>query len=318
MRAVRYEAYGPAEVLHEVEVKVPPVGRGDVEVAVGGASVSGGELPVRAGKLRRVIRQRLPAGTGVDFAGTVTSTGPDVTRISVGDTVWGLMPHLTFGAIAERVVVPEQCLATAPSNISEIEAAALASSGTTALHALTATADLRPGQRLLVRGATGGVGVVAVQLGAALGAHVTALARADSLEWVRDLGADEAFDYRATRPEDLAAFDVIVDLVGTELRAFRRRLVPRGVMVALALDSRRPIRSALAVAVDGLDRRTRLTAFSNDPTPDDLDRLRGFVESGAIRPIVQEVLPMRETAVAHRRLEQGGMRGKIVIDTRSR
>jgi NADPH:quinone reductase-like Zn-dependent oxidoreductase len=318
MRAVRYEAYGPAEVLRAVDVEVPQVGRGDVEVVVGAASVSSGELPVRAGNLKRLIRQRMPAGTGVDFAGTITSIGPGVTRISVGDTVWGLVPHLTFGAVAERVVVPERCVATAPRNISEIEAAALASSGTTALHALTATANLRPGQRLLVRGATGGVGVVAVQLGVALGAHVTALAGADNLDWIRGLGADEAFDYRVTEPEDLTPFDVIVDLAGTELRAFRRRLVPGGVMVALALDSRRPIRSALAVAVDGLDRRTRLTAFSNNPTPDDLERLRGFVESGAIRPAVQEVRSMDEIVAAHRRLEQGGMRGKIVIDTRSR
>ncbi|MFI6426884.1 NAD(P)-dependent alcohol dehydrogenase [Promicromonospora sp. NPDC050880] len=318
MRAVRYEAYGPAEVLRTVEVEVPQVGRTDVEVTVGGASVSGAEIPVRSGNLRRVVRQRMPAGTGVDFAGTVTLVGPAVTRVSAGDTVWGVMPHLTFGAVAERVVVPQRCVAPAPSNVSEIEAAALASSGTTALHALIAKADLRPGQRLLVRGATGGVGVVAVQLGATLGAHVTALARADSLDWIRSLGADEALDYRTTRPEDLATFDVIVDLVGTELRAFRRRLVPKGVMVALALDSRRPIRSALAVAVDGLDRRTRLTAFSNDPTPADLDRLRGFVESGAIRPVVHDVLPMHEIVAAHHHLAQGGVRGKIVIDARSR
>ena len=318
MRAVRYEAYGPAEVLREVDVEVPQVGRGEVEVAVGGASVGGGELPDRAGHLRRVLRQRMPAGSGVDFAGTVTAIGQDVRRVSVGDTVWGLVPHGTFGAVAERVVVPERRVATAPSTVSEVEAAALAASGTTALHALTVTAGLRPGQRLLVRGGSGGVGVVAVQLGAAIGAHVTALVAADNVEWIRGLGADEAVDYRTTGPEDLAAFDVIVDLVGTELRAFRRLLVPGGVMVALALDPRRPIRSALAVGIGGLDRRTRLTTFSNDPTPVDLERLTGLVESGSIHPVVHDVLPMREIAAAHRRLEQGGVRGKIVIDTTSR
>jgi NADPH:quinone reductase-like Zn-dependent oxidoreductase len=140
--------------------------------------VDAGELAFRAGKLRAISRARFPRGLGTDFTGRVAALGSGVHAWSVGEEVWGLMPHLTFGAIADHVTVPEQRLARAPKNLSLLDAAALPVSGTTAMTALTDKAGLISGERLLVRGATGGVGSIAVQLGKALGAHVTALAGA--------------------------------------------------------------------------------------------------------------------------------------------
>ncbi|WP_431869852.1 NAD(P)-dependent alcohol dehydrogenase [Nocardiopsis eucommiae] len=314
MRAVRYDRYGGPEVLAVVDgLTPPPVGATDVRVEVAAAAVGGGEIPIRAGRLRRVLRQRLPAGTGVDFVGTVAQTGTAVTRASTGDLVWGVMPHGTFGSAAESVVVPQERVAMAPRSVTATEAAALPASGTTALHALTRRVRLRPGQRLLVRGAAGGVGVVAVQLGAALGAHVTALAGAAHLPWLRGSGAAEALDHRQTRVEDLGRFDVIVDLVGTHLAQVRGRLVRGGTLFPLALDPSRPIRAALWVAAGSLDRRTRLGAFSNDPSPEELEELAALVEERTITPVVSAVLAMEDIAEAHRRLERGGVRGKIVV-----
>jgi NADPH:quinone reductase-like Zn-dependent oxidoreductase len=314
MRAVRYDRYGGPDVLGVVDgLTTPPVGAADVRVRVSAAAVGGGEVPIRAGRLRHVLRQRLPAGTGVDFVGTVDRVGSAVTRASVGDLVWGVMPHGAFGSVAESVVVPQERVAAAPRSVPPEEAAALPASGTTALHALTRRVRLRPGQRLLVRGAAGGVGVVAVQLGAALGAHVTALAGADHLAWLGGLGAAEAFDHRRTGIEDLGRFDVIVDLVGTRSAALRGRLDRGGTLFPLALDPSRPVRAALWVAAGHLDRRTRLGAFSNDPSPRELEELAALVEDGTITPVVSAVLPMDDIAEAHRRLERGGVRGKIVV-----
>ncbi|MFL1381075.1 NAD(P)-dependent alcohol dehydrogenase [Nocardiopsis protaetiae] len=314
MRAVRYDRYGGPEVLAVVDgLPTPPVGAADVRVEVAAAAVGGGEASIRAGRLRRVLRQRLPAGTGVDFVGTVVQAGPAVTRASVGDAVWGLMPHGTFGSLAESVVVPQERIAAAPRSVPPHEAAALPSSGTTALHALTRRVGLEPGRRLLVRGAAGGVGVVAVQLGAALGAHVTALAGAAHLAWLGGLGAAEAFDHRGTELRELGRFDVILDLVGTRLPELRGHLVRGGTLLPLALDPRRPIRSALRTAAGTLDRRTRIAAFSNDPSPRELEELAALVDEGTVAPVVAAVLEMDDIVQAHRMVERGGVRGKIVL-----
>jgi NADPH:quinone reductase-like Zn-dependent oxidoreductase len=217
MRAVRYEEFGSADVLRVVDLPVPQMRPDEVLVRVRAAGVGGGEAPIRAGKLRRVMRTRPPAGVGNDFAGHVEAVGTEVRRLSVRDAVWGLMPHLTFGSTAEYVAVPERLLALAPSNIGLVEAAALPSAGTTVLTALTDKVQLQKGHRLLVRGASGGVGSLAVQLGKSLGAHVTALVSARNIGWVQELGAHNAVDYRTDAAAHLAQFDVIIDSVGTEL-----------------------------------------------------------------------------------------------------
>jgi NADPH:quinone reductase-like Zn-dependent oxidoreductase len=207
-------------------------------------------------------------------------------------------------------------LARAPKNLSLLDAAALPVSGTTALTALRDKAQLAPGERLLVRGAAGGVGSVAVQLGKALGAHVTALAGARNVDWVAELGADVALDYRTTRPEDLGPFDVIVDVVGTDLGAYQARLARRGRLIALAFDTDRIIPSVLGTGLRAAVRPRRVKLFSNDPSADRIAELARAVEAGDVRPVIDAVFPMGGIAEAHRRLEAGGVRGKFVIEVR--
>lgn len=316
MRAVRYDQYGPPEVLHLTETPVPEPGSGEVLVEVHGASANGGETAIRAGKLRRLVRQPFPRGVGVDFAGQVASVGAGVRRIAVGQAVWGLVPHGTFGSVADYVVVPEPRLAATPSGLDLVQAAALPAAGTTAITALVEEARLRSGERLLVRGASGGVGSIAVQLGKALGAQVTTLTGSRNLDWVRDLGADVALDYRTTRPIDLGEFDVVLDTVGTELPAYRARLARNGRMVALAIDTVHIARSFVFVALGRFARTRRVHAFTNNPPPERLAELTRRVEAGEIRPVVDTVFPMSATADSHRHLEAGGVRGKYVITTR--
>ncbi|MFD8538271.1 NAD(P)-dependent alcohol dehydrogenase [Streptomyces rubrogriseus] len=316
MRAVQFDRFGPPDVLRVNDVPAPRPGPGEVLVEVHAASVDAGETAFRAGRMRRVTRVRFPRGLGSDFAGRVSALGSGVRAWSVGDAVWGLMPHLTFGAIADYVAVPEQRLARAPKNLDLLEAAALPVVGTTAMTALSGKARLRPGERLLVRGATGGVGSVAVQLGKALGAHVTALAAARNLDWITRLGADEALDYRTTRPEDLDRFDVIVDVVGTDLGAYRKRLARGGRLVALSFDSDRVVSSMLGIALRAAATPRRVKMFSNNPSADRIAELTRAVEAGTIRPVIDTVFPMRDIAAVHQRLEAGGVRGKYVVDLR--
>ncbi|NRQ30882.1 NAD(P)-dependent alcohol dehydrogenase [Nonomuraea sp. NN258] len=314
MRAVQYTRFGPPEVLDVHDVPTPRPGPGEVLVEVRAASVDAGEAAFRAGRMRAVARARFPRGLGVDFTGRVAAVGSGVHAWREGEEVWGLMPHLVFGAIADYVAVPEQRLARAPKNLSLLEAAALPSSGTTALTALTDKAGLTSGERLLVRGAAGGVGSIAVQLGKALGAHVTALAGARNLDWVTELGADAALDYRTTRPQDLGQYDVILDLVGTDLGAYQARLTRRGRMVALAFDHDRILTSLVTTGLRAALSPRRMKIFSNNPSPERMAELTASAEAGNIRPVIDTVYPMDEVAEAHRRLEAGGVRGKLIID----
>jgi NADPH:quinone reductase-like Zn-dependent oxidoreductase len=157
------------------------------------------------------------------------------------------------------------------------------------------------------------VGSVAVQLGRAFGAHVTALAGAKNLDFVRGLGADEVFDYTVTAPAELGRFDVVLDTVGTASGAYRGLLRPGGRMVAIAFDVDRIVASLSYIATSAVFGSQRVRFFSGNPTHRLFADLTRYVESGAIRPVVDTVFPLADIAQAHRALEAGGVRGKHVI-----
>ncbi|WP_199440291.1 NAD(P)-dependent alcohol dehydrogenase [Umezawaea beigongshangensis] len=316
MRAALYDRYGPPEVLYEGVVPAPVAGPGTVLVRVRAASVNGGELAGRAGRVRfatALASRGFPKRVGIDFAGEVAAVGPGVTEHAVGDAVWGGLPR-RFGSAAEFVAVPPRQLALAPAGIDPVRAAALPGVGTTAITALRDHARLREGQRLLVRGAAGGVGSVAVQLGRAYGAHVTALAGARHAEFVRELGAHEVFDRASTGPADLGRFDVVLNTVGGGFQPYRRLLTRTGRMVSISFDVDHPVRSLAHIAGTAVFGSRRVRFFSGNPGHDLFAELTRLVESGAIRPVVDRVFPLADIAGAHRALEAGGVRGKIVVE----
>ncbi|WP_260195960.1 NAD(P)-dependent alcohol dehydrogenase [Actinophytocola gossypii] len=308
MRLATYDRYGPAEVLSVTTAPVPRPGPGEVLVRVRAVSVNGGELSMRAGRLRPFSGNRFPKRVGVDLVGEVVE--PAGSRFAAGDLAWGVLGR-RMGSAAEYVAVRADRLDHVPAGLDPVRAAALPV-GTTAITALRDLAALAPGERLLVRGATGGVGHLATQLGKAMGAHVTGLAGAANLDLVTELGADEAIDYRA--PGELGRFDVILDTVGTELPAYRGLLSERGRLVAIAFDLDRPVRSLSYIAAHAVRRSRWVRAFSGNPTTALLAELGRWVTSGAIRPVVDRVFPLADIAAAHRALERGGVRGKIVVE----
>ena len=317
MRTVQYSEFGDPDVLTIVDVPRPGVAAGEALVQVTAASVGGGEIPIRRGELRGLVRGRFPRRVGNDFVGTVASLGTSANKFKTGERVWGLMPHGVFGSIADYVVVPERQLSWAPAAVSPTDAAALPSAGTTALSALVTHGKLQSGERLLVRGGSGGVGSIVVQLGKALGAHVTAMVSARDLDWIRKLGADESHNYRQAGPRELATFDVIVDLAGTELESYRPLLRPKGRLVPLALDPKHPVRSVAYAAHGTIRKGLGIRAFSNDPSSEEIAELAAKVDGGWIEPIIDTVFPMDAIAEAYRSLEAGGVRGKHVIEMKS-
>lgn len=314
MRAARYDRFGPPEVLYEGTAPVPLVEPGFVLVRVSATSVNGGELWVRAGRIRRVTGSKFPKFTGVDFAGHVDAVDPAASGVAIGDRVWGALPRDQYirgqrGAAAEFVAVHPWQISRRPQGLKPVDAAALPS-GTTAITALRDKARLRPGESLLVRGASGGIGTVAVQLGRHYGADVTALAGAGNLDRVRELGADHALDYRATLLSELGRFDVVLDTVGTELPALRKLLSPRGRMVTITVDPDRMASSMAFIAGSAIYGSRRVRFFSGAPKHDLFADMTALVEQGAVQPVVAGVYPLVSIADAHRALEKGGGCGK--------
>ncbi|MFK0261800.1 NAD(P)-dependent alcohol dehydrogenase [Streptomyces angustmyceticus] len=312
MKAAQITRYGAPTTLQINDVDRPDPGTGDVLVSVGASSVNGLDTIVRSGGVRVVTGFRFPIGVGLDFAGVVAATGADVSTYQVGDRVWGTVQPLKrypVAGAAEYVVVPADRIGPAPAGFAPVESASLVVAGTTALIALRDTLQLTGGERVLVRGAAGGVGTAAVQLAHAMGAHVTALSRERHAGALRELGADEVFDYGSTAPEETGPFDAILDTVGSELNSFRRRLTRQGRMATIALSAS----SMAAIAASSVHGARRIRTLSANPDTALLRDLADHVTSGGLRPVVDSVYPLTDIASAHQAFERGGVVGKQVV-----
>lgn len=314
MNAVEYRRYGEPEVLRIARVPRPVPSAGQVLVKVQASSINGGELAKRRGQLQTITGGRFPKPTGVDFIGVVAQLGEGVTEIELGNAVWGTVSEKSgVGSQAEYVAVPTTRISAAPRGPSPLDAVTLLAGGTTALAALRDVVGLQRGERLLVRGAAGGVGSVAVQIGAMLGAHVTGLARASSADFVREMGAQNVIDYRA-RASEVGTHDVVFDTRGSELRQYRALLSRRGRMVTIAPDFERLLPSLAYLAYSAVHGKRRVRLFLGNPPTSLLEDVAAATESGLLRPVRAATLPLERIADAHRKLESGGVHGKVVLD----
>ncbi len=318
MQAAQFNEYGGPEVVTMADVPRPHPASGQLLIRVGATTVNGGELLFRSGRLRLISTRRFPKALGIDFAGEVAGIGSLSSGFEVGDRVWGvldsrrmLLKGATTGAAAEYLVVEAGRVAPLPPGLGFVDAVALMA-GTTAMTALRDKARLRPGERLLVRGGTGGVGYVGVQLAHEMGAHVTALVSAHNLETARALGADIALDYRTTDPTDVGPYDVIFDTVGTRMNDYRRRLAPGGRMVSITFVP--PLKGLATILASSVHGRGRIRAFSGNPTRALLDDYAIHLANGRIRPLIAATYPLTALADAHRAIESGGTHGKHVVD----
>lgn len=323
MRAAVQDRYGPPEdVLQIREVPVPAVRSGEVLVRVVAASVNALDwhyttgLPMFA---RATIGLRRPQRKvpGADVAGTVVAVGRDVCRWRAGDEVFG---QVEGGGFAEYVAAPADWLVRRPDGIDAKDAATLGVAAETALQGLRDWGGLRPGQRVLINGASGGVGTFAVQLAKVLGAgHVTAVCSTPNLETARRLGADEVVDYTV---EDHAAtserYDLFFDNAGTwGLGRCRRVLTPGGTYVMVTAPKStwlRPLPRMMATPAAFLfSGRRAVSGRTAQRSPSDLEQLRDLVSGGALRPVLDREYGLDEVGEALRRQGRFHSRGKSLV-----
>ena len=321
MKAIVQDTYGSADVLELRDIDLPEIADDQVLVRVHAAGVDRGVWHLMAG-LPYPIRMagygvRAPKYPvlGMDLAGVVEAVGKDVTRFAPGDEVFGIGK----GAFAEYAVAPEGKLAPKPANLSFEQAAAIAISGLTALQALRDVAKVQAGQKVLVIGASGGVGTYAVQVAKAFGAHVTGVCSTSKVDMVRAIGADEVIDYTV---EDFAAgdtrYDVIVDIGGNaSLGRLRRALTPTGTVAIVGQETGgrwlggfdRMLRAPLLSPFVSQDLRS-VTASENAA---DMVVLKDMIEAGQVTPVIERSYALAEVPDAIRHIEQGRARGKVVI-----
>jgi len=311
MRAVEYDQYGQPSMLQTRTVTRPQAGPGEALIRVLASSVNPIDTIIRSGQLSFRTGKKFPKRIGIDFVGEIVEIeGSD---FNVGDRVWGVTLATEGGAgqgtAADFITLPTSYLALAPKSLNVIESAAISSVGAVAIIALRDKANLRPGERLLVRGASGGVGCMAVQVGKLLGAHVTALASSRELDFMKELGATEALDYRTTTPTSLEPFDVVLDLVGTELGCYRGLLSQHGRMFCLAMSAR----SLPYILASNIFGPKRVQFFSAAPKGDTMAELTAYVDARSIRPVVHSIYNLDNIVEAHSSLEAGGGRGKRVV-----
>ena len=323
MQAITYHQYGPPDVLELETVDLPALGDDEVLVRVRAASVNPRDWHYLRGLpyIMRPIGLRIPkdGGLGSDIAGQVEAVGRAVTRFRPGDEVYAFV---LAGGFAEYARVPENVLGPKPANLSFEEAAAVPLAALTALQGLRDHGRVQPGQRVLVVGASGGVGTFAVQLAKLSGAEVTGVCSTRNLELVRSLGADHVIDY--TR-EDFAGngrrYDLVFQLAGTRSpAAIRHALTPKGRLILSSGESSGrwvgPMdRIVKAAALSPFVPQT-LAPFEAKQSRDDLQVLKDLIEAGKLTPVIDRTYPLRETPEALRYLEKGHARGKVVITVR--
>lgn len=321
MKAIVQHTYGSADVLSLADIDRPEVAGHEVLVQVHAAGVARGVWHLMRGLPYAVrlagggLRAPKSAVLAGDLAGVVTAVGADVTRFQPGDEVFGT----GLGVFAEFARAREDRLAHKPPSMTFEQAAAVPVSGMTALQGLRDHGRVRPGQRVLVTGASGGVGSYAVQLAKAFGAEVTGVSSTTKVDLVRSIGADHVVDY--TR-EDFTAgdrrYDLILDIAGsTSVSRLRRALAARGTLVITGgeTDGRwlggfdRALRAVALSPFVG----QRLRTFVCSENAGDLVALAELIEAGKVTPVVDRAYPLAETPKAIRYLEEGHARGKVVI-----
>lgn len=320
MRAIVQDSYGaPEEVLALREVERPDPGEGEVLVRVRAAPIAGDDWHLMRGipwvaRMETGLLRPKRAVPGSDLAGVVEGLGAGVGGLRVGDAVFGWGE----GALAEYAVVPETSLAQKPPSLSFDEAASVPTSAVTALQAVRDKGGVQPGQRVLIVGASGGVGTFAVQIAKALGARVTGVCGTDSVELVRSLGADDVIDYtRRDFTADLARYDVIVYLAGNRgLREVRRALMPRGTVVLVGGAGGRLL-GGVARWLRGMVLSPfvsqRMVPLVHARNSEDLAFLKGLLESGAVTPVVSARYDLTRVTDAIAHFGEGHGRGKVVI-----
>ena len=302
MRAVQYDAYGDAGVLHVSEVPEPKARRGGVLVDVEAAALNPKDVLIRKGKFRPLSRGAFPRCCGYDFAGRISDSG---------QPVFGMVNGMLGRTCAERIFVPDDELAYRPPELSAVEGASLPLAGLTALQALRDDGLLQSGQHTAINGASGGVGTLAIQIAKALGAQVTAICSKKNEELCTSLGADRVLPYDEVDDvlAELSGVDVFFDVFGNRSLGEVAGALAHHATFVSTVPSKRLIGE---VARSVLSRRKAKLVLVRSRRRD-LDQLARWVVESKLKPVVDRTYPLEDIADAHRYLETRRARGKVVV-----
>jgi len=317
MKAIVNEEYGPLEDLELKEVEKPSPKEDEVLVKIYAASINDGNLSHIRGKpfLVRLMGYGMfkPKTTipGSDIAGQVEAAGRNVKLFRPGDEIFGDIGDCGFGAFAEYVSVPENALAHKPVNITYEEAAAVPQYALVALQGLRDKGQIQSGQKVLINGASGGIGTFAVQVAKSYGAEVTGVCSTKNLDLVRSIGADHVIDYTQedfTQKEQ--RYDLILDSAANRsISDYTRALSPIGSYVSVAFNP-----SALFLGpLISMTGSKKVSQLSHKPNVKDLVFMKELIEAGKVAPVIVRRYPLSETAEAFRYFEEGHPSGKVVI-----
>ncbi|MBN2977436.1 NADPH:quinone oxidoreductase [Pseudomonas fluorescens] len=329
MKAFFIERYGKRNGAMG-EVPEPVVGEHDVLVRIHAASVNPLDSKIRAGEFKLILPYALPLVLGNDLAGVVVGIGSAVTRFKAGDEVYARPPDGRIGTFAERIAVNEHALALKPTNLDMLQAASIPLIALTAWQALVETAQVKPGQKVLIHAGSGGVGTLAIQLAKHLGAFVATTTSTANVEWVKALGADVVIDYTQQNfADELQGFDVVLNSLGGDvLEQSLNVLKPGGQLISISGPPTAQfaqaqglswlLRQVMRLLSSGIRRKARkrgvgYTFLFMRADGAQLQAITALIEAGSIKPVIDRCFPFESTAEALTYVEQGRSKGKVCI-----
>ncbi len=305
MKAVRIHEFGGIDVLRVEDISQPKPGEGEVLVFVHAASVNPVDYKIREGRYPAVKADQLPVVLGRDVAGVVTEVGAGGGRFKPGDEVFAMLPP-DRGGYAEWVTLPADLCAAKPASLDFVQAASVPLAALTAWQGLFDHGHLEAGQRVLIHGASGGVGSFAVQFAKVRGAEVYATAAAENRPFVQGLGAGRVIDYKTERFEDVVHdADLVYDLIGGETEERSWQVLKRGGTLVSTVHQPDAERAAKA--------DVRATRYTAQPSGDQLAEIAALIDQGKVRVTIDKVFPLDEAAEAERHLKDDHVVGKVVL-----
>lgn len=311
MKAVIINQYGSAQVLQYADVERPQIKPDQLLVKVYATSVNPVDWKIRAGQLQLLTGYNFPLILGFDVSGEVVEVGAAVTQFKTGDLIYAHQDSVPGGAYAEYAAVSEKAACLKPNNMTHEQAAAVPLAALTALQALRDNGQIQRGHKVLINGASGGVGSFAVQIAKAMDAEVTAVCSTKNAELVKSLGADRIIDYKQQDfTKDTAKYDIVFDAVGKQsFSECQNILQPNGVYVSTLPNPDNVVQGVLTFFLPGKKAKLILVQSSGK----DLAYLKELIEADKLRSLIERTYPLSEVAAAHSDSENGRVVGKLVI-----
>ncbi len=309
MKAIQINSYGPAEVLEvNQNAPEPQITKDQVLVEIHAAAINPIDWKLHEGYLKEIVPLKFPATLGLDFSGQVKEVGENVTNFKVGEDVFGQAGILNggSGSLAQIAAAAPNKIAPKPKILDHVQAASLPLAAISALQAVEDHINLKKGQKILIHGAAGGIGSIAIQIAKAKGAYVATTVSKNDAEYVKSLGADEVIDFKIEAFENkLSDFDAVFDMIGGETQEKSFKVLKKGGIIV----------SMVGQPNLGLAKSKDIKAIgqATDVTPERLSRLTELIESKKIKPQIDKIFKLDEAKSAFEYLEKGHPRGKVVF-----